>query len=148
ERRDPVGALLAPDVLALDQRRDAADPRADEDAKARAVDLGRIDGGVFHRHHAGRDGVLQVRIEPARFLLVDVLVLVEVADFAGDARHVLELAAGVLFADVELRDEPDARLALLERGPELLGVVAHRGQRPQARDDDATLTHARPTSCP
>ena len=147
ERRDAVGALLDEHLVRVEERGDAADARADEHAEARAVQPGRVEAGVLDGHDGARHRVLEVRVEPARVLLVDVLQLVEVADLAGDARDELELAARRLGLRVEFRDRADAGLALRQRGPELGDIVAKGRERAHARDDDAAGFHGS-TSCP
>src|SRR5262249_2232087 len=128
-------------VLAVQQRGDAANPRADDHAEAGAVDLGQIEPGVLHGHHRRGHCILEVGIEASRFLLVDEVQGIEIADLARDPRGIPVGTVSVLGVGVELGDRPDARASLDEPRPEFLGGVAERRERAQPGDDDPTALH-------
>src|SRR4029450_12537415 len=85
----------------------------DQNAEPRAVDLAGVQRRVLDRQDRGRHRVLQIGIEASRILLVDEVQRIEVPYLTGDA--------GRGAFGIELRDRPDARSPLHERGPELLG---------------------------
>src|SRR5207249_10259100 len=85
--------------------------------------------------------VLEVGVEAPRFLLVDEVQGIEVADLARDPGGIPVGPVSVLGVGVELGDGPDARASLDEPRPELLRGVAERRERPEPGDDDATALH-------
>src|SRR5258705_2258441 len=113
--------------MGLEERRDAADAGADEDAESRAVDLAGVERGVLDGQDCGRHRELQIGVESPRFLLVDEVQRIEVLHLTGDT--------GRIAGGVEVRDHPYARPPLDERGPELGRRITDRREGPETGDD-------------
>src|SRR5262249_8575484 len=92
-------------------------------------------------HHRRGHRVLEVGIEATRFLLVDEVQGIEIADLACDPRRIPVGTVSVLGVGVELGDGPDAGASLDEPRPEFLGGVAERRERAQPGDDNPTALH-------
>ena len=127
ERRDAVRPALGEDLLLLDDRRDPADRRPDEDPDPRGVEA--VQARIVPRLLRGGDREEDVAVHPARLLGRHELAGVESAHLRGDPHRVL--------GGVERLDPPDAA-ATRDRGiPGRCGIEADRRDRPEAGDDDA-----------
>ena len=122
-----VAASLHERPLLVDDRRDAADRRADEDAHARRVEL--LDARVVPRLLGGRDGEQDVAVHPPRLLRRHERRGVESAHLGRDPHRVA--------ARVEGLDEADAAPARDRGLPARRSVEPDRRHGPEARDGNA-----------
>jgi hypothetical protein len=121
--------------VGFEQGADASDARAHEDAEAIAVLLRGVSPASSTAITAQATRVLQVEVQLALVLLVDVLERVEALHLAGDPR-------GEALGDRSGDAGPIPDLPWDERGPELLRGVADGCHRPQPGDDDPRPLHA------
>ena len=127
EGRDAIRPALGEDLLLLDDRRDPADRRPDEDPDPRGIDA--VQPRIVPRLLRGGDGEEDVAVHPPRLLRRHELAGVEAAHLRGDPHRVL--------GGVERLDPPDAAAARYRGVPGRRGVEADRRDRPEAGDDDA-----------
>ena len=127
EGRDAIRPALGEDLLLLDDRRDPADRRPDEDPDARGIDA--VQPRIVPRLLRGGDGEEDVAVHPSRLLRRHELAGVEAAHLRGDPHRVL--------GGVERLDPPDAAATRYRGIPGRCGIEADRRDRPEAGDDDA-----------
>ena len=122
--------LVREDVDVLDERLDAADAGAPQNAGARGFSVGTVDreSGVVHGLLRDGDRELREAIGAARVLPLEELQRIESLHLAGDLR--LERAR------VEGRDRPDARASGEKGLPGRRRVVADGRDHADAGDDD------------
>ena len=128
-RRHPVAAAVAQDVALLHDPGDAADRRAEEDAHAHRV-VAPVERSIRYSLLRRRQREQHVPVQPPRLLHGDDGRWVEVLDLGGDAHGIT--------ARVERADEVDAAAPGDGGVPRLACGRAHRRDRSQARDDDAS----------
>ena len=119
---------------------EAADPRADVDARALGQLPGEHEAGVLHGEVGGRQGEDDEAAHLLQLFLLDELEGVEVLDFAGEA-------AGVL-RGVKEGDGGDAAAAGADRLPDFFGADAHAAEQADAGDHDPTAAHRRTPAPP
>jgi hypothetical protein len=128
ERRHPVGAALEEHAVLLGDPRQAADRRADEDARAIPIDA--LDAGVGPRLPRGAERKQDVAVELPRLL------------GGGDGRRIEPLHLGGdpdgEAVGVERLDEADAAPAGLRSRPGGGCVEPERSDRPEPRDRDTS----------
>src|SRR5262249_33558502 len=132
ERRDASWTALRDELARVLDRRETAEPGADDATNALRFLRLHLVARVFERHLGGRDRELNESVVAADLFVVQPAARIKVLNFAGER--------GLVILRVEARDRLDAALAVDQRLPGLIETGPARRHAPHAGDDDSRTT--------